>query len=117
MYNVPGFDHFESEILVALRRVKNHDLEDMVYKTELPYDENMDVLDKTYNSATSIGCTLLPGVYKSSDNNLMLKSLLPDEVTVNITIDDIRLNRSSLSTKKLIRFNENFFLYTILDFT
>ena len=46
----------------------------------------------------------------------MLKNLLPKEVKVNITIDDIRL-KSNLNTNKLIRFTKRSFLYTILGFT
>ena len=46
----------------------------------------------------------------------MFKSLLPDEIKVNVTIDDIRL-RSNLTTNKTIRFNEKTFFYTILGFT
>ena len=36
---------------------------------------------------------------------MMLKSLLPIEVKVNITIDDIRL-KSNLTTNKTIRFTK-----------
>ena len=35
--------------------------------------------------------TLPPSFYEIGDFNLMLKSLLPDDVKVDITIDDIRL--------------------------
>ena len=45
----------------------------------------------------------------------MLKPLLPKEAKVNITIDDIRL-KSNLTTNKSIRFTENIFFYTILNF-
>ena len=63
----------------------------MVYRKEVTYDELKDVSDKKYTSATSIGCCLLPGTYENSDPNLMLKSILPDDVKVYITIADIRL--------------------------
>ena len=46
----------------------------------------------------------------------MLKSLLPDDVKVNITIDDIGL-RSNLTTIKTSRFTKNCFFYTMLGFT
>ena len=46
----------------------------------------------------------------------MVKSLLPKEVKVKITIDDIRL-KSNLTTNKTIRFTEKFFFYVILGFT
>ena len=46
----------------------------------------------------------------------MIKSLLPTEVRVIITIYDIRLG-SNLTTKKTKQFTKNSFLYTILGFT
>ena len=44
-YNFAGFDHFKSEILAKLRRVKYKELEDMVYRMGLTYDEIVDILD------------------------------------------------------------------------
>ena len=46
----------------------------------------------------------------------MLKSLLPDEMIVNITIDDIRL-RSNLTTTETIRFTKKSFFFTKLCIT
>ena len=46
----------------------------------------------------------------------MLKSLLPDEVKVNISFDDIR-PKSNLTTNKTIRFTLKIFFYTVLGFT
>ena len=46
----------------------------------------------------------------------MLKSLLPDDVKSNITIDDFRL-RSALGNSKTIRFTKKSFFYTLLGFT
>ena len=46
----------------------------------------------------------------------MFKSLLPKEVEVNITIDDVRL-KSNLSSNKTIRFTKKSFFYVILAFT
>ena len=40
--------------------------------------------------------------------NVLLKSLLPDDVEENITDDEIR-SKSNLTTNKAIRFFENFF--------
>ena len=88
----------------------------MVYRMELTSHEITDVLDKKCISATSIGYTLAPGMYENSDLNLILKSLLPDEVKVNITNDDIRL-KTNLTTNKTSRFTKKSFFYTILDFT
>ena len=35
--------------------------------------------------------SLTPGNYEITDNNLMLKHLLPNIVKISVTIDDIRL--------------------------
>ena len=47
---------------------------------------------------------------------MTLKKLLPDEVKVNITIDDIRL-KSNSTTNKTIRFTKKTFLYVFLGLT
>ena len=70
---------------------------------ELTYDAFVDILDIKCIAASTIGYTLPLGTYEFSDLNLMLKSLLSNEVKVNITIDDIRL-RSNLITIKTIKF-------------
>ena len=44
-YNLACFDLFKWETLARLKRVKYKDLEDMVHRTELTYDEIIDVLD------------------------------------------------------------------------
>ena len=86
-YHLAGFDLFKSEIFAELKRVKFKNLEDMVYRMELTYDEIVDVLDVKYIAGSTNGYTLVPGIYEVSDINLMLKSLLPNK-KINITIDD-----------------------------
>ena len=49
----------------------------MIYRLQLTYDETIDILDVEYLAVSTIGYTLPFGVYEISDNNLMLKSLLP----------------------------------------
>ena len=49
-YNVAGFDHFKSEILGELKRVRFRDLKDMVYRLELINDETVDILDVKYTA-------------------------------------------------------------------
>ena len=75
----------------------------MVYRVELTFDGNMDVLDIKYTSAKSIVYTLFFGIYETSDINSMINSLLPNEVKVKIIIEDIRL-RSNLTKKTTKRF-------------
>ena len=50
------------------------------------------------------------------DLNNTLKYILPDNVKVNITIDDIRL-KSNLKINQTLIFTEKSFFYTILGFT
>ena len=109
--NVADFDHFESEILVEWKRVKK-DLEDMVYRMELTYDEIVDILDINYTDGSTFGCVLPVGIYKVTDKNSLINSLLPDGVKVKITVDDIKL-RTNLTTEKTINFAKKCFLYTI----
>ena len=52
----------------------------MIYRLELTYEENVDILDVKYISGSTIEYTLPPGIYESSDLNSMLKSLLSKAV-------------------------------------
>ena len=70
----------------------------------------MNILDLKYITGSTKVYTLPPGVYEFMDINFMLKSLLPKEVKLNITIDDITL-KSNLATNKTIRLTKkSFFL-------
>ena len=44
-YKLSNFDTRKNEILEELKNVKNNDLEDLVYRMQLTYDEIIDVLD------------------------------------------------------------------------
>ena len=50
------------------------------------------------------------------DLNNSLKYILPENVKVSVTIDDVRLN-SNLKTNETVIFTEKFFFYTTLGFT
>ena len=76
---------------------------------ELTYSEVEKRFDKKYIDTSTIRYTLVPSIYEISDINLMLNFLLPKEVKLIITNDDIRLN-SDLTNNKTIRFAKNFFL-------
>ena len=104
-YNLAGFDHFKIEILVGLKRVIYKELEDMVYRMGITYDEIADILDVKDIEGSTIGYTKPAGISGISDIKLTLKSLLPNKVKVNITIDDSRL-RSNITTNKTIKFIE-----------
>ena len=91
--------------------MKHWNLEIVVYRKELTYDGFVDILDIKFIAGSTVGYTQPPGLYETSDLNLMLKILLPYEVKVFITIDDIRL-RSKLNTNKTVKFTKKtFFQY------
>ena len=82
----------------------------------LSYNEIMNILDLKYNPTKKTGYSLDPGIYEVVDLNNTLKYILPNNVKVNITIDDIRL-KSNLKTNQTLIFTERSFFYTILGFT
>ena len=83
---------------------------------QLIYDELIDVLDLKCISTKRIGDSLNPGIYEVVDLNNTLKYILPDNVEVIVTIDDIRL-KSNLKIIQTLIFTEKSFSYTILGFT
>ena len=83
---------------------------------QLTYDEIINVLDLKYISTKRIGYSLNPGIYEIVDLNNTLKYILPDNVEVNVTKDDIRL-KSNLKIIQTLLFTEKSFFYTILGFT
>ena len=82
----------------------------------LSYDEIMEILDLKYISTKRTGYTLNPGIYEIVDLNNTLKYILPDNVKLTVSIDDIRL-KSNLKTNQTLIFTEKSFFYTILGFT
>ena len=115
-YKLSDFDNQKYEILGELKNVKYNDLEDLVYRMRLSYDEIMDILDLNYIPTKRTGYSLNPGIYEVVDLNNTLNHILPDNVKVNITIDDIRL-KSNLKINQTLIFTEKSFFYTILGFT
>ena len=82
----------------------------------LSYDEIMDILELKYIPTKRTGYSLNPGIYEVDDINNTLKYILPDNVKVSVTIDDIRL-KSNLKTNQTLIFTEKSFFYTMLRFT
>ena len=115
-YKLSDFDTQQNEITEELKNAKYNDLEDLVYRIRLSYDEIMDILDLKYIPTKRTGYSLNPVIYEIVELNSTLKHILPDNVKVNITIDDIRL-KSNLKTNQTLLFTEKFFFYTILGFT
>ena len=115
-YNLSEFDNQRYEIIEELKKVKYNDLEDLVYRMRLSYDEITDIFDLKYIPTKRTGCSLNPGIYEVVDINITLKHILTNNVKVNITIDDIRL-KSNLKNNQTLIFTEKSFFYTILSFT
>ena len=115
-YSFSSLGMFKDEILEDLKNNNFNDLEDVVYRFQLTYDEIMDILDLKYIPTKRTGYSLNPGIYEVIDLNNILKYSLPDKVKVNVIIDDIRL-KASLKTDQTIIFTEKSFFYTILGST
>ena len=115
-YSLSSLGTFKNKRLEELKTAKYNDDEDMVYRFQLAYDEFIDKLDLNCNPTTTIGYTLPLGIYEFIDINLMLKYLLPKDVKVYFTIDDIRL-KSKSNTNKTIKFIKKTFFYIFRGFT
>ena len=115
-YKLSDFDTKKIEIIEELKNVKYNDLEDLVYRMQLTYNEVIDILELKYIPRKRTGYSLNPGIYEVVDLNNTLKYILPDNVKINVTIDDVRL-KSNLKINQTLIFTEKSFFYTILGFT
>ena len=115
-YKLSDFDNQKDEIIEEIKNAKYTDIEDLVYRMQLTYDEIIEVFGLKYISTKRIRYSLNPGIYEVVDLNNTLKCFLPDNVRVNITIDDIRL-KSNLKINQTLKITEKSFFYTILSFT
>ena len=103
-------------MLEELKKVKYNDLEDLVYRMQLTYDDIIDILDLRYIPTKRVGYSLSPGTYEVFDLNNISEYILPDNMEVTVTIDDVRL-KSNLKINQTLSFTETSFFYTILGFT
>ena len=115
-YKLSDFDNQKYEIIEKLKNAKYNDLDDLVYRMRLSYDEIMDILDLKYIPTKRTGYNLNPGIYEKLDLNNTLKHILPNNVEIVIIIDDIRL-KSNLKINQTLIFIKRSFFYTILGFT
>ena len=81
----------KKEIIEELKKAKYNGLEDLVYRMQLTYDEIKDILDLKYFFYKKTEYSLNPGIYEVVDLNNTLKYILPDNMKVNVIIDDVRL--------------------------
>ena len=115
-YKLSDFDNQKYEIIEELKKVGYNDLKDIVYRMRLSYDEIMNIFDLQYIPTKRTGYSLNPGIYEVVDLNNTLKHILPNDVKVNITIDDVRL-KSNLKINQTLIFTERSFFYKMLGFT
>ena len=77
---------------------------------QLAYDEIIDILDLKYIPKKRTGYSLNPGIYEVIELNNTLKYILPNNVKVAITIDDIRLKSNLKIIQTLIFTEKSFFI-------
>ena len=83
---------------------------------QLTYNEVIDILDMKYIPTKRTANSLNPSIYEVVDLNNTLKYILPDNVKIDVTIDDVRL-KSNLKINQTLIFTEKSFFYTFLGFT
>ena len=81
-YNLSDSDTRKNEILAELKKSKYNDLEDLVNRMRLRYDEIMDILDLKYISTKRIGYSMKPKIYNVIDLKINLKNFLPENVKI-----------------------------------
>ena len=107
-YKLSDFDTKKTEIIEEIKNPKYNDLEDLVYRLQLTYDEIIDVLDLKYIPTKRTGYSLNPGIYEVIGLNNTLIFILPNNVKVSITNDDVRL-KSHLKIIQTLLFTEKSF--------
>ena len=75
----------------------------MVYRFKLTYNETIDLLNLKDLPTKRTSYSLNPEIYEVLELNNTLKYILPDNVKVSVTTDDIRI-------KSYLKNNQTFFL-------
>ena len=115
-YKLSDFDTQKHEIVEELKNAKYNDLEDLVYRMQLTYNEIINILDLKYIGTKRIGFSIEPNIYNVVDLNNILKKILPDNVKIDVTIDE-RKYKTDLKINQTLIFTNKSFFYTILGFT
>ena len=115
-YSLSSLGMFKDEILQELKNVKYNDLEGLVYRFKLTYDEIMDILDLKYIPTKKTGYSIEPNIYNVVDLNKTLKNILPNNIKIDIAIDE-RKYKTDLRINQTLIFTNKSFFYTILGFT
>ena len=116
MYKLSDFDNLTEEMLEEFKKAKYNDLEDLVYRFQLNYDEIMDILYLKYIPTKRIGYSLKPNIYQMSDINDILNNILPDNVEISV-FEDEKIHISNLKVNQTLIYTNKSFFYTILGFT
>ena len=115
-YKLSDFDTQKHKIIEELKNAKYNDLEDLVYRMQLTYNEIINILDLEYTPTKRIGYSIEPNIYNVVDLNKTLKNTLPNNVKIDITIDE-RKYKTDLKINQTLIFTNKSFFYTILGFT
>ena len=110
-YKLSDFDSQKYEIIEELKNNKYNDLQDLVYRMRLSYDEIMDILDLKYISTKRMGFSIEPNIYNVVDLNKTLKIILPNNIKIDITIDERKYKTDLKINQTLIFTNKKFLLY------
>ena len=81
-YKLSDFDTQKNEILEQLKKATYNEVEDLVYRLQLTYDEIIDLLDLNYIPTKRIGYSLNPVIYEVVNLNDILKNILRFNVKV-----------------------------------
>ena len=95
-----------------MKNAKNKNLEYMVYRCQLTYDETLEILDLKLIPSKRTIYSLNPSIHEVVDLNNTLKYFLPDNVKLSVTFEDIKLKSNIKSNQSLI-FTKKYFFYTI----
>ena len=87
-YKLSDFDNQKYEILRELKNDKYSDLTDLVYRMQLTYDEIINILDLKYIPTKRMGYSIEPNIYNVVDLNKTLKNILPNNIKINVSIDE-----------------------------
>ena len=115
-YKLSDLDSQKYGIIEELKNAKYNALEDLVYRMRLSYDEIMDILDLKYIPTKRTGYSIEPNIYNVVDLNKTLKNILPNNIKIDITIDE-RKYKTDLRINQTLIFTNKSFFYTILGFT
>ena len=98
-------------MLEELGDLKYNDLEDLVYRMQLTYNEIIDKFDLKNIPTKRTGYSLKPNIYQISDINKTLKYVLPEKLKKSVTIDGQILKSILKINQTLIFTNKCLFLY------